>query len=111
MSNYKETTVTGTSYKRCNQVLIINRLGATPTVKFDEQAVITLDTETIVKGAGEIDLVFDQSQAVPLRDPVTGDLTGEQTTYGDIYATLYSAYIAAALARDAAIPTPTNPGE
>lgn len=110
MSNYQETTVTGTSYIRCNQVLIINKLGITPTVKFDEQAVITLDTGTIIKGAGEIDIVFNPSEIVPLLNPATGELTGETTTYGDIYTSLYSAYISSALARDAAIPTPTNLG-
>jgi hypothetical protein len=44
MSNYKETMITGSSYTRCNQVLISNRLGAVPTVKFDEQVVVSLET-------------------------------------------------------------------
>lgn len=110
MANYQETTVTGTSYVRCNQVLIINKLGFTPTIKFDEQAVITLDTGNIIKGAGEIDLIYDPAEVVPLINPATGEPTGETTTYGDIYASLYSAYIAAATSRDAAAQT-NNTGE
>ena len=107
MSNYKETTITGSSYTRCNQVLISNRLGAVPTVKFDEQVVVSLETGgAIINGSGSIEMPFDAAKMIPLIDPTTGASTGQSISYDAIYAMLYSAYIDAATARDAAQPAP-----
>lgn len=105
MANYKETAITGSSYTRCNQVLISNRLGAAPQVKFDEQIIVSMETGgSIVNGAGSIEMAFDAAKMIPLIDPTTGEATGTSVSYGTIYAMLYSAYIDAATARDAAAP-------
>jgi hypothetical protein len=107
MANYKETTITGSSYTRCNQVLISNRLGAVPTVKFDEQVAVSLETGgSIINGSGSIEMDFDAAKMIPLIDPTTGTATGQSVSYGTVYAMLYSAYIDAATARDAAQPAP-----
>lgn len=107
MANYKETSITGSSYTRCNQVLISNRLGAVPTVKFDEQVVVSLETGgSIINGSGSIGMDFDAAKMIPLIDPTTGAATGQSVSYGTVYAMLYSAYIDAATARDAAQPAP-----
>ena len=42
MSAYTESTVTGHAWRRCNQIVIDNRRGSTPTVRFDEEAVVAL---------------------------------------------------------------------
>lgn len=110
MSTYIESTVTGQVWTRCNQIAIDNRRGSTPTVRFEEERVAVLDDgDEMRKPAAGITLDFDPARVIPLRDPRTGELTGQTTTYGDVYAVLYSAYIAAANERDNRDnPTPAN---
>lgn len=101
MANYQESSLTGTQYKRCCEMQIINPLGATPVVHFKEQQVLLLDDKIITERTGGIEVLYDAAKTVPLLDPATGQATGASTTYADIYAALYSAYIAAATERDA----------
>lgn len=112
MSDYKESTIIGYTWQRCRQIVIDNSRGIVPTVRFDEEQVIAMgDSGELRRPVGDIAVSFDPARAIPLRDPVTGELTGEATTYGAVYAILYSAYLDAALARDAAAhPAPAEPG-
>jgi hypothetical protein len=101
MSNYTESTVTGHAWRRCYQIVIDNRRGGVPTVRFDEETVVALDGSAEVRSpAGALTVDFDPAREILLRDPQTGELTGETTTYGAAYALLYSAYLDAALERD-----------
>ena len=107
MSDYKETTLAGTAWNRCHQITIENVRNTPPAVHFAEERVIALDDgQEIRQHIGVLDVPYDPAKAIPLLDPATGLPTGESTTYGAAYVILYSAYIAAALERDAAIPTP-----
>jgi len=107
MSDYKESTVAGTAWQRCCQIVIDNPRGAVPSVRFEEEEVLALaDGREIKRSLGALALPFDPAQEIPLRDPATGELTGDLTTYGAAYALLYSAYMAAAEARDAALVAP-----
>lgn len=110
MSNlYKETLVSGSSYTRCNQILINNSLRTTPTIRFDEQVVVSMEAGgAIINGSGSIEMVFDPAKLIPLMDPTTGIATGQTMSYGEVYAVLYSAYLDAALERDAAQPAPVG---
>ncbi len=110
MSDYKESTVGGTTWQRCCQIVIDNPRGAVPSVRFDEEEVLALSGgREIKRPLGALVLPFDPAQAIPLRDPTTGELTGATTTYGAAYTLLYSAYMVAATARDAALAPPLNP--
>ena len=103
MANYNETTVSGSEYTRCNQVNIINRLGSIPAVIFCEERVAVLsDGRNLFTPLDHITEVFDPAKVINLIDPNTGLPTGVEATYGDVYIMLYSAYMDAALARDAA---------
>ena len=108
MPDYKASDIAGTTWQRCRQVVIDNPVGGTPTVRFDEQEILAIDGREIKRPAGTLALAFDAARSIPLRDPVTGALTGKTTSYGDAYVLLYSAYIAAALARDE-VAAPTTP--
>lgn len=102
MSNYKESSVAGTSWVRCSTVIIQNDLGETPTVVFTEQRVINLDgAQQIVQPMGSVRLGFDPATPLPLVDPATNLPTGETVTHAQAYQILHSAYIQAAMARDA----------
>ena len=101
MANYTESTVTGHAWRRCNQIVIDNRRGGTPTVRFDEETVVALDGAAEVRApVGGLTVDFAPAREIPLRDPQTGKPTGAVMTYAEAYAVLYSAYLDAALGRD-----------
>jgi hypothetical protein len=101
--NYNETTVTGQAWQRCHQVVIENPRAGQQVVRFEEERVLSMDGGAEIKTpAGGMSVVFDPAKEIPLRNPMTGELTGQTTTYGAAYALLYSAYLAAAIERDAA---------
>lgn len=101
MSIYTESTVTGHAWRRCHQIVIDNRRGGVPTVRFDEETVVALDGSAEVRSpAGMVTIDFDPARQIPLRDPQSGALTGGVMSYAEAYAVLYSAYLDAALERD-----------
>lgn len=102
MPDYKETSATGHSWQRCTQVVIENHRGAPPVVRFDEERVIVLDGIEARSPLGTFCVDYDPARPIALRDPHTGELTGDTTTYAAAYALLYSAYLAAAFERDVA---------
>ena len=106
-TDYREATVMGQSWQRCNQIVIENPHKGAPVVRFDEERVLALQTGRDVRTpAGSLALPFDPSKIIPLRDPATGELTGEVASYGMAYVLLYSAYLAAATERDDAAAPP-----
>jgi len=110
MPNYKEQTITGESWQRCQQVVVENHRGAAPSVRFDEERVVALaGGEESRKPLGSLVMSYDPNAAIELRDPETGDLTGQTVTQGEVYQILYSAYMNAALARDAAAQPTEDP--
>jgi hypothetical protein len=109
MPDYKQSTVSGTAWQRCHQVVLDNPLGGVPVIRFDEQTVLSIDGRETTRPAGSLSLPFDPSQPIALRDPATGALTGDTSTYGAVYVLIYSAYMAAAEARDAALAPPAEP--
>ena len=103
MPDYNESTVSGHSWQRCCQVVIENPRNGVPSVRFDEEQLLALDGGTEVRTpVGTLAVPFDPATVIPLRDPATGELTGEVASYGAAYVLLYSAYLAAAEARDIA---------
>lgn len=108
MSDYKETHVTGKKWQRCNVVHIDNPYQAQPMVTFAEQEIAEVDGATFQTQLGQIVFPFDPAATINLRDPGTGELTGQTMTGADIYAALYSLYIQSALERDAALITPSE---
>ena len=107
MADYNETTVTGSAWQRCKQVVVDNRRGVTPSIRFDEERVTALsDGDTVHRALGALTVPFEPQAVVELRDPATGEVTGETITHAEIYAILYSAYLGTARARDAAANPP-----
>lgn len=107
MANYNETEVAGSNWQRCHQVVIDNRLGITPSIRFDEERVTALaNGEAVRQPMGSLAVPSEPGGTVEMRDPETGEPTGETITHAEIYAILYSAYLGTALARDAAANPP-----
>lgn len=109
MPDYRETSLTGTAWQRCHAIVIFNPRSGSPSVRLEEERVIALaDGSELRSPAGAVVVPFDPARQIPLRDPATGELTGESTTFGAAYAILYSAYLAEALARDEAAAAATS---
>ena len=101
-TNYKETTLDGTSWVRCVTVLVKNDYGTVPYILYDEERVINLlGANPIVQPIGTLRRNFDPDGVIPLINPQTGEATGATITQAEAYAVLYSAYLQAAMARDA----------
>jgi len=104
MANYQETTVSGESYVRCNYVKINNGM-ASKIISFQEEKIINLEDETIIKNLGSVSEEFKAENAAtefPLLNPETGEDTGATMSYQNLYVGLYSLYLYLAQVRDAA---------
>lgn len=103
MADYKQQAVSGEQRTRCYLINISNPRAGQPSVQFCEESVLTVGASEIVTNpSSPLNVPFDPAKVIPLRDPVTGELTGAETTMGAAYAILYSAYLASALERDEA---------
>lgn len=109
--NYKETTLSSTSWLRCRCVTITNPLAGSefdrnnnplgPVAYFQEQKVISGGGVQSMTDAGSCSKVFNPTATISMRDPSTGALTGTTVTHADLYAILFSLYMQTALERDA----------
>lgn len=103
MSDYRETSVAGTSYTRGRSLYFENPLNSTPSLLIREETVINLTDRMITEHSGEIRKVVDDlSVSFPLRNPQTNEvIEGASMTYQDLYVGLFSLYWHLALERDA----------
>lgn len=103
MPNYKETTGEAVSWRRAKQVTVYNPVNASAQkrIVFIEEDVVSLGETVLTKDAGFCETVFNKDSLINLRDPNTGELTGNTISQGIIYQALYSLYMSSAEARDA----------
>lgn len=91
------TPVAGESYRRCNQVVIDNPLGGSPSVAFGQETIIGTGSGQVAHiPLQPIQMPFDPSVVIPVINPQTGEPTGGTISHGEVYALIYSAYLAAA---------------
>lgn len=107
MPNYRETTTSATSWRRAYHVEIRNPLPehGVPFVEFREEEVVRVANRLIAVPVGGASLPlaarYAPTEAIPIRNPETGELTGEQMTHAELYRALFSLYLNLAHARDA----------
>ena len=113
MADYKETTVNGKSWDRAQLAIISNHYGQVPTVTYQEERILALDTGNIQRPLGQISYQIDPAAEIELRDPETLLPTGDSIPVAVVHQALLSDYINRAEARDAALaapePTPEQP--
>jgi len=102
MSNYKQASVEGEIYTRCNSIHLNNQLGATPTMTFQEETILTIPGEQIHRGAGGFTVSFNPSDTITLINPVDNTPLGFTATHAELQVMLYSLYIQEAKKRDGA---------
>lgn len=100
MPDYNETEVKGKRWTRCNVVHIGNPYQGAPTVTFAEENIVEVGQDTFRQQTGQLHFPFDPEAVIELRDPRTGELTGQTTTGAAVYTALYSYYIQSARKRD-----------
>ena len=107
MSDYQESSVVGTRWNRFNLIKIDNALQSIPVVYLDEECVTVLDEGRVLhEPIGTLQVPFTPNYPIALRNPSTGELTGQTITLGDVYGIVYSLCIQEAMVRDGAIPNP-----
>ena len=100
MGNYNESSVSGTKYQRCNQVIISNPYNGVPTITMQEELVATTDIP-FTKQLPGLTFGFYPSEVIPMINPITGDpIQGVSITGAEVYAAIYSYYIKKAIERD-----------
>ena len=103
MAHYNELTAEGTIWTRCDQIIIKNPfLGLEKVATFSEEDVAVIGTKTMLHKTRYLNKVFNPTEVIDLRDPVSGVTTGQTMTHQDLYNALYSLYIQTAMERDQA---------
>lgn len=101
-ANLNEVTAQGKSWTRCAGVTIANPAVGQPTIVFSESTVVEIGPLKVEQPAGVLAGVFAPTATIGLRNPETGELTGDTVTQQHLYQVLYSLYMQKALERDAA---------
>lgn len=102
-ANYKEETIDGIVWQRCNSLKIENPLNSAKMVNFSEEKVIKIGDSTIIQPYTSCSKIFNSEETFELLDPVTGAPTGASMSHMELYQALYSLYIKTAMDRDAGI--------
>jgi hypothetical protein len=102
MPDYKESSLSGTEWQRCNVVVVTNPLGGKPKIAFEEERVFSVGGRVIKEGIGGCLKAFAPDGAFPLLYPATNLPTGMSMTHTELYVALYSLYMQTAMERDAA---------
>jgi len=100
MANYQQTEAPGTAWRRCHKVILDNPVNGARSALFLEQEVATVGDRTIASEVGHCQSGFDPESLVFVRNPETGEPTGEYVTQGYVYLLLHSLYLAVAENRD-----------
>jgi len=111
MANYKQTTGPATAWTRANRVMILNPFEANipKQISFFEETVVQVDDTVIKSDSGYCSTYFSADKLLELRDPQTGEKTGETILQSKIYQAIYSLYLDTAENRDIQIATPPTP--
>lgn len=109
MADYKETTINGTAWQRAQMIIISNHLGQLPTVTYQEEEILALDSGNIQRPVGQLSYTIDPLAEIELVDVDTLLPTGETIPVALVHQALFSDYINRAKARDEAanVPAPT----
>jgi hypothetical protein len=101
MSNYNETTITGTGWQRCHTVQIANPTLGIKSIYFQEELVYNVGLaqplSTYIGGCGTM---FAPDNTFSLLDVQTGEPSGSTMTHEQLYQAIYSLYMQTAKARD-----------
>jgi|LakMenEpi03Aug12_release.lakeMendotaPanAssembly.Ray.scaffolds.fasta_scaffold1510631_2 hypothetical protein len=102
MANYNETTTIGTVWKRAFRLSIENPLDSNQQkyIKIFEENVVDIGGRTLREPVGTIDVFYNPSEVIELRDVNTGEFSSSSVSQAYLYQILYSLYRNKAIERD-----------
>jgi hypothetical protein len=102
MSNYNETTETGTMWTRPVRLSIENPLDPSQKkyIRYFEENVVNIAGKTLHEPTTYLDVNYSPNEEIVIRDMETGQPTPIRTTHQYLYQILYSLYRNKAEARD-----------
>lgn len=103
MAQYQEQTGQGQLWQRCYSITIDNPLGGGATITFNEEKVMAIGAEVVKTPFTMCRKRFNPQALFPLRNPQTGELTGQNMTHLELYNILYSLYMHTAQQRDGTV--------
>jgi len=108
--DYRFSPVAGSAWQRCLHVECNNPYGGQPGIRFDEERRMLLaDGTTVGVPTGSVqEALTDPGVTFPLVNPATGELLGQDVSYGALYAMLFSLYMHLAHRRDAGNAVPQD---
>ncbi|NDI85089.1 hypothetical protein [Undibacterium crateris] len=99
--NYRQTNLSGVSYRRCMRFVAENSFGQTPTVHFLEEDRVVLGDKSIGNQVDSIIVQFvDPQKKFPLINQETGEETGKTMTHAEFHQACASLYLSSAKERD-----------
>lgn len=105
MPKYRESQTAAQQWQRAGEIRISYPHAGNPKVTFYEEIASQIgDGPPVMREVGSLEITINAqklAEAIPLRDPVTGDLTGGETSYAAIAQGIFSAYYHEGKARDA----------
>lgn len=101
MTDYKQSTLEGTQWQRCKNVIINNPLVGQKSAFFQEERVISINGQNLKQPLDGCSKNFSVEGTFPLINPSTNLPTGQNMTHTELYIALYSLYIQTATDRDA----------
>lgn len=117
MANYKQSTIQGTTWRRCRMIQIHNPHSSLfeqkPTATFYEEDVVDVGNKLIFLPDTGTNTVFsikvDPTETFDIYDPLTGEkVEGQTMTHAQLYTILYSAYRTEAEKRDYELTSSNN---
>jgi hypothetical protein len=109
MAQYQEQTGQGQVWQRCYSIMVDNPLGGPATITFNEEKVMVIGEEVVKNPLTMCRKKFNSPMTFPLRNPQTGEPTGQTMTHLEVYKILHSLYIHTAMQRDGTIPPDEPP--
>ena len=106
MPKYKESSVTGESWRRSFQIVGSNEYGEEPTIQFSEEDIFILPDNKVVnyRTGSNVGTTFTPENSLTqfqLRNPETEEYIDSYATYKDLFVLLHSLYFHLAKKRDA----------
>lgn len=101
MANYKQTAIAGDKYNRASIVRFNNHQGAIPSVDINEEEVIALADNTVIKrDVAVLHEAFEATKTFRLVDPLTGALGTTTMTHLELFTILHGLYLTLGDLRD-----------
>lgn len=107
MANYKQTTISGSSYQRARLISITNEYNSNNSITFVEEVINFIGDQHVHTDVSQIKEILTPDNALTqfnLLNPQDDSIIGI-ATYQDLYVLLYSLYMKLAADRDAIVPT------